>query len=46
VASLIAIAPLAAAYMAVSALLGVEEARMLAGFVGRLVPRRFRKKPS
>ncbi len=46
VASLIAIAPLAAAYMAVSALLGVEEARMLAGFAARLVPRRFRKKSS
>ncbi|MFZ5812268.1 MAG: murein biosynthesis integral membrane protein MurJ [Thermodesulfobacteriota bacterium] len=46
VASLIAIAPLAAGYMAVSALLGVEEARMLAGFAARLVSRRFRTKSS
>ncbi|QLA16050.1 murein biosynthesis integral membrane protein MurJ [Desulfolutivibrio sulfoxidireducens] len=44
--SLACIAPLAVIYMAVAAFLGVEEARMLAGFVGRLVPRRFRKKPS
>jgi len=46
VLSLVLILPLAAAYMAVSALFGVEEARMLAGLAPRLVPRRFRKKSS
>lgn len=43
VLSLVLILPLAVIYLAVSALLGVEEARMLASLAARLVPRRFRK---